>query len=125
MAELKDLPAFGPPIVTIGGTSITGKSMFSGPIAATLGDPDAGRTMGVPSDAFPYGGATPPQGTVGPTAHASLLAAGLTGSLGGGAAPEGWPVYETRAAAAKAVDGLGDGADRRRGGRDGGKGSVS
>ena len=123
MADLKDLPAFGPPIVTIGGSSVTGRPAFSGPLAATLGDPDAGRVMGIPSDAFPYGGATPPQGTPGPTAHPSLLAAGLTGSIGGCARPEGWPVYEPCAAAAKAVDGLGDGADRRRGGR--GDGSVS
>lgn len=126
MANLKDLPVYGSAASIVDQPrSVSGHLQFSGPIAAALSDPDAGRVMGVPSDAFPYGGPTPPQGTVGPTAHAWLLAAGLTGSLGGGAAPEGWPVYETPAAAAKAVDGLGDGADRRRGGRDGGKGSVS
>jgi hypothetical protein len=94
--------------------SVTGRPQFSGPLAATLSDPDAGRVLGVPSDAFPNGGPIPAQGTPGPTAHASLLAAGRSGSIGGCAAPEGWPVYESRSAAAKAVDGLGDGADRRR-----------
>ena len=83
MANLRDLPAFGPPIVTIGGTSITGKSMFSGPLAATLGDPDAGRTMGVPSDAFPCGGATPAQGALGASGHPAMFEAGRSGMAGG------------------------------------------
>ena len=95
MAELKDLPAFGPPIVTIGGPSATGRPEFSGPLAATLGDPDAGVVLGVPSDSWPYGGATPAQGAVGPTIDPKLFVGGAAGVAGGCAPPEGWPDYGT------------------------------